>query len=190
MIFMDASKRTIVSAGRALLVRDGALGFSMRKVAAAAGMSLGNLQYHYKTRDDLIEGMLDGFLDDYSNGLTQIEPSKNPGPGELASLIQLILEEESGEDELSFLRALVILSDERRMSKKLEEYFSGMYDLFRLGLAKVCQADAASSGAHQAASLLLPFVQGFSLVRTSLKPDIPDLSRMLSEQIWVLLKKA
>jgi AcrR family transcriptional regulator len=77
---MDDTKRSILTAGRTLLIRDGAGGFSMRKVAIAAGISLGNLQYHYKTKDDLLEGMLDWFLIEYTRELELLEPTENRAP--------------------------------------------------------------------------------------------------------------
>jgi AcrR family transcriptional regulator len=184
---MDETKRSILTAGRTLLIRDGAGGFSMRKVAIAAGISLGNLQYHYKTKDDLLEGMLDWFLIEYTRELELLEPTENRGPGSLTALVREILEDESDEAEIPFLRALLILSDERRLMKKLEEYFSGMYDVFRRGLARVGGIDADSPAAHKAASLLMPFVQGYGLVRPSLDCDIACVSQMLSEQLWTLL---
>src|SRR5215470_18187795 len=49
----------IVLAARELLMNEGYAQFSMRTVAARAGLHLANVQYYYKTREDLVKALLD-----------------------------------------------------------------------------------------------------------------------------------
>lgn len=48
----------ILQAGRAMLAADGYAGLSMRKIAAALGMSVSNLQHYYRSKDALVEALL------------------------------------------------------------------------------------------------------------------------------------
>src|SRR5947209_7192739 len=48
----------IVLAARELLMNEGYAQFSMRNVAARAGLHLANVQYYYKTREDLVTALL------------------------------------------------------------------------------------------------------------------------------------
>jgi len=48
----------IIAAARTILLRDGYAGFTLRDVASAADMSLGNLQYYYPARDDLVAAVI------------------------------------------------------------------------------------------------------------------------------------
>ncbi len=187
---MDSTKQAIIAAGRQLIVEGGAGDFSMRKVASAAGMSLGNLQYHFKTRDDLLEGMLDWFSYEYTRDLGEMQSVEIRDAADLSVLIHNILEEESGEEEIPFMRALIILADEKRMTKKLDEYFGGLYDIFRAALGAIGGVDPDSPSVHRAASLLLPYVQGYALVRKRLGCDIRCAAGMLGDQIWALLNTA
>jgi AcrR family transcriptional regulator len=186
---MDSTKQAIVAAGRQLLLDSGAGDFSMRKVASAAGMSLGNLQYHFKTRDDLLEGMLDWFVYEYTRDLGELGSVEIQDASGLSILIRQILEEESGEEEFPFIRALLILTNEKRMTAKLDEYFGGLYDIFRKALARIADIDEESHSAHRAASLFLPYLQGYALVRNRLDCDIHCVTQMLSEQIWTILQE-
>jgi AcrR family transcriptional regulator len=61
----QATARTILEAAERVLVEDGYHRFSVRRVAAAAGVTVGNLQYHFPTRDRLIEAMLDACIGRY-----------------------------------------------------------------------------------------------------------------------------
>lgn len=47
-----------VAVARQVLVADGFEAFVMRRIADLAGMRLGNLQYYFATRDDLLEAVL------------------------------------------------------------------------------------------------------------------------------------
>ena len=57
--------RTILSASRAVFVRDGHAGLTMRKVADAAGLGVGNLSYYFNSKSALIEATLREELADY-----------------------------------------------------------------------------------------------------------------------------
>ncbi|GIH96776.1 TetR/AcrR family transcriptional regulator [Planobispora siamensis] len=57
---------------RDLLLGEGLDAFSMRTVAASAGMRLGNLQYYFATRDDLLEAVIRAEI---ANDLTVVEGS-------------------------------------------------------------------------------------------------------------------
>ncbi len=46
-------------------MREGSAGLSVRAVASHAGMSLGNLQHYFKTRDDLVTGIVVSASIDY-----------------------------------------------------------------------------------------------------------------------------
>jgi AcrR family transcriptional regulator len=48
----------ILYAARGLLAADGYAGLSMRRVAAAVGMSLSNVQHYYQSKDALVEALL------------------------------------------------------------------------------------------------------------------------------------
>jgi AcrR family transcriptional regulator len=53
-----ARRDTLLATARALLVEEGFDQFVLRRVAAKAEMKLGNLQYYFATRDDLLEAVI------------------------------------------------------------------------------------------------------------------------------------
>jgi AcrR family transcriptional regulator len=60
----------IVQAARGLLLEGGLEAFVMRTVATSVGMRLGNLQYYFATRDDLLEAVIRA---EFANDLAQVE---------------------------------------------------------------------------------------------------------------------
>lgn len=54
----DQRRAEILAVARRLLVEDGYDRFVLREIAARVGVMLGNLQYYYATRDDLLEALI------------------------------------------------------------------------------------------------------------------------------------
>src|SRR4051794_22099249 len=48
----------LVALGRQVLIDDGLDAFAMRRIAELAGMRVGNLQYYFATRDDLLDAVI------------------------------------------------------------------------------------------------------------------------------------
>lgn len=57
--------RVILAAAREVFVREGHAGLTMRKVAAAADLAVGNVSYYFESKRDLIEATLREELADY-----------------------------------------------------------------------------------------------------------------------------
>ncbi|WP_410793491.1 TetR/AcrR family transcriptional regulator [Kribbella sp. C-35] len=53
-----ARRDAVLAAARELLVEDGFDQFVLRRVAARSEMTLGNLQYYFRSRDDLLEALI------------------------------------------------------------------------------------------------------------------------------------
>lgn len=56
---------TILDAARSVLQDEGYAGLTMRKVARSAGISTGNLNYYYRTKEDLLQDLLDYVINTY-----------------------------------------------------------------------------------------------------------------------------
>ena len=66
------SREQILRAALHLLVEQGHRALSMRKIAAECGMKLGNLTYHFASREDLIQALLDSVISAYEIEFTRI----------------------------------------------------------------------------------------------------------------------
>lgn len=59
------TREMILRAALSILIEEGYRAMSMRRVAAACGMKLGNLTYHYRTREDLVRELLEAVIRSY-----------------------------------------------------------------------------------------------------------------------------
>jgi len=61
----DSTRDAILLAARDIFMNDGYSRFTMRKVATAANISLGNLNYHFPRKDELLNALLEMVIDGY-----------------------------------------------------------------------------------------------------------------------------
>jgi AcrR family transcriptional regulator len=88
------TREQILHAALGLLVEEGYRAMSMRRVAAACGMKLGNLTYHFSSREDLIQALLDAVISSYEIEFERIVHKPGVPPEErLADICELILED-------------------------------------------------------------------------------------------------
>ena len=59
------TREEILRAALHLLVGEGYRAMTMRRIAAECGMKLGNLTYHFPTREDLVRELLDAVISAY-----------------------------------------------------------------------------------------------------------------------------
>ncbi len=61
------TRRRLLDAATGLVRRDGARALTLDAVAAEAGVSKGGLLYHFKTKRDLLDAMLESWLEEFAS---------------------------------------------------------------------------------------------------------------------------
>lgn len=88
------TRELIVRTALHILIEEGYRAMSMRRIAAACGMRLGNLTYHYPTREDLVRGLLNAVISSYEVEFAAIVHAPGVPPEErLARVCGLIIED-------------------------------------------------------------------------------------------------
>jgi len=86
-------QRQILDIAEQLLIEGGSAALSMRSVADRAQMSLGNLQYYFKTRDDLIEAVVEEMSRSYEERIKEIVLSALTAEEQLFKLAEFMVED-------------------------------------------------------------------------------------------------
>ena len=90
-----------------MIGQEGIGALSNRRIAAAAGVSLGSLTYHFPSQADLLRECLDLYVDEEVERLEAIAAeirARCPAPGEIAAEVELLAAESSGRwDQLAEL---------------------------------------------------------------------------------------
>ena len=68
----EATRAKIIDAAIGVLADDGFSGFTLQAVADRAGVLFGSVTHHYRTREGLVEAMLEAVLDRYRRGFDDL----------------------------------------------------------------------------------------------------------------------
>ena len=179
---MKEKQKLIINAAQTVLIREGGNQFSARKVAVEAGMSLGNLQYHYKTKLDLLSGVLDLYLTAYEQVFEQFTEQPSTGWEGLTQFINLILNGEGSADEEKLFQALALHMSEPGMDIKLTHFFVTVHNLAEKCFDIIVKNQRSKAEIKQAANLFVIYIEGNEL----LKPYI-DTEKDAAQQLTTLL---
>jgi AcrR family transcriptional regulator len=88
------TRELILHAALGILVEEGYRAMSMRRIAAACDMRLGNLTYHFPTREDLVRSLLEAVISAYEVEFERIVHMPGTPPEDrLAAICRLVLED-------------------------------------------------------------------------------------------------
>lgn len=185
---MHETKRRILKAARAILIAEGSGAFSMRKVAAAAGLSLSNVQYYFKTRAEVLDGILEGFIEGYRAYLTGLGELRDGGARALRGFVREILREESNNDEILFFRSLFSFAERDALGARLAAFYGEVELLLRVGLAELAGLRADDRSVKRAAAILLPYLNGYGMVSGVLATDLEESAELVAGLAWEVLR--
>jgi AcrR family transcriptional regulator len=87
----------ILNAAHTVLIEEGASAFTIRRIAAASGMKVGNVSYHFPRKEMLVQILLDEMLDNYDKILeTRVRQPNLSDEERLRLIILICLEDIAG----------------------------------------------------------------------------------------------
>lgn len=106
----DRKKRLILDTAIAEFTQKGQAAFSLRGVAMALDISLGNLTYHYKTKADLLRDMVEDRIADYLEWLERLLDAQEGSPSEVLSNVLRFFVRDLRSPEIAFFPQLWALA--------------------------------------------------------------------------------
>lgn len=167
----------IMHAARDTLAASGFAGLSMRAVAARVGISLGNLQYYFASKEELIEALLGYMQDDYQRMIeTVLEAHASRTPLER---FQLAIEFLWGRVQdpptaTIFLEIWALSSREEFAGELVRKVRAREHKAMLLLLRKLPELESATD-LEQRASMIVLIMEGL-LVQLAC-PGMPKVSR-------------
>ena len=181
---MNSTKNRILQAARTVLINQGSGGFSMRKVAAEAAITLGNVQYHYKTKTDLLSELMLWYVAEYKNGLLQTMNDVEAGKEGLRRFIEVVLSDEADSDEIKLSLAIVSCAEEQALTNQFAAFYDEFYALLADFLGRIAGKPVESSCIQTGASILLTVINGYGLVSQQLGINTQVMADELTTMIW------
>lgn len=126
---------SIVDAAETLLIEEGYHNFSLRKVATAAGIKLGNLQYYFPTKDDLVKAMLDQVIQVYLDEFNTLRASVGDDPIEqFKTVLEHVIYDLNSKKTTVFFPEIWSLSNHE---DHVTQYMDAMYGQYRETLEEI-----------------------------------------------------
>lgn len=173
------TREQILHAALRIMVDEGYRAMSMRRVAAECGMKLGNLTYHFPTREDLVQALLDAVIASYETEFATFAHDPALSPEErLVYYCELVLEDIRSKKTTRVFPELWALSNHDPF------VFERVHDLYARARAPLEETIAEmrpdlDAGALQALSLFISAsMEGLTAFAGYEKPFEPEMPRL------------
>ena len=179
---LSPKEKLILDCALKLLIETGDVGLTMRKLSDCAGMRLSNVQYYFKSRDDVLKAMVGQYFEECTANLrklTQNSEAKTPRE----KLQFLALEGLSHGHEISdmcraFREIWAISSRNEVIDRCLMEYYRNFSNL----MVDFAFSSKLDDGSRERLRTLLPaFFEGYSITGRALPLTQVDAAAMLTD---------
>ena len=130
-------REQILAAARKLLVEEGYNSFVLREIAARSGMTIGNLQYYFRTRDLLLEAVTRTAAFDDLEALEATVKSGRQGKAQLRELTSVLLRRWLGDSGKIYAAASFLSQSQPSFRSMLGELYWQFYEHLILMLKKL-----------------------------------------------------
>jgi AcrR family transcriptional regulator len=182
----------IVLAARELLMNEGYAQFSMRNVAARAGVHLANVQYYFKTREDLVRALLDDTGARYRASYDALRAST---PADRIARFEAVVDFNlqdvaTWETRRYFIQLWALLTTIDGHSGSL------MSDLYAIDIQQLSECiaelapDTEAAEVRRRASVLAAMIEGMVVVRGAHSRSAAELKRLMKRARAVAMQIA
>jgi len=181
-LILDVTETLLVDVG------NGAL--TMRKIAAAAGISLGNLQYHFATREDVLLALLMRFLEPYEARF-QSPPAVLPKDvvAALRPMFAEVLRQPDFDRCATIYKEIWAASSHSpAMRDALTTYYARLLAFYREVLTLVAGDDAEPAKIDRAAAAMMPLLEGYCITKEAIDMPIDAVAEDCAKMAAALLR--
>jgi AcrR family transcriptional regulator len=120
----------ILAAARTVLIDEGAGAFTIRRIAAACGMKVGNVSYHFPRKEMLIKILLDDLLESYDSLLeTRVRQRDLSADESLRLIIVICLEDIAGKRTTRLFTELWALANQNEfVAERTRDFYQKVHD--------------------------------------------------------------
>ena len=186
------TKDHIIRSAIDVLQAYGTEGLTMRKVAGEANMSLGNLQYHFKDKASLMGGLAEYYFGECSSMLDgyQHSPAHGSPEEQLHRFIGSLLEHVDHGDQISdmcrvFREMWALSTRDSGIHRQLVNYYQVTTEKLAAVLFPITSNEQS---ANQLASVILTYIEGYSITSEALPVDRKETAQMLTTLCRVFLR--
>lgn len=170
----ESTRASILQAARDIFMNDGYSRFTMRKVAVAANISLGNLNYHFPRKDALLKALLELVIDGYIAEFDRRRLAAGEAPEQqLTAVLEFWIDDVLNVTTTNFFPELWALANH---DSQVADMTDGLYQRARqplLALLPQVNPRLSADDAEQLALLMCASMEGLTIFAGHAKPWAP-----------------
>lgn len=173
---------SILSIAMEILLANGYAKLTMRGVAKKAGISLGNLQYHYPSRKELVQALLENFIEQTILKIqNQYSMENSSAAFRIDDIINIALHDQKSKDACTAIYEIWALSaHDEEASVILKSYYE-RYCSMMTELVQYLNPALKPEAAKRKAALLMSLFEGLVPFDFWERSELPVLSDMKEE---------
>lgn len=190
VIKQNAKAERVLDIALQLLKDNGDYGVTMRQVATNANMSLSNVQYYFKNKDELLKAMASRYFGACLKEMHEMEAIERSSSQEkdINALLKGFLSHGLEISEMCriFREYWAISTRNEAIDIHVKEYYREMVSVLSTILRP---ASKSEQGLSQAVSIIIPFVEGYSITALAMPNNIDEVTKNLTTFAIELMEK-
>jgi len=183
------TEHRIIQSGLNILATQGSHGFTMRKVSTGAGVTLSNLQYHFKNRDALLMGIIDYYLfkcvETGNNAIISLPDKASIKKTDIRNLLISLLDNESKHNLCKTFKEIWAISTRNEIIKKhLDNYYIESALLINKVFGHLISTKRQGK---KLVAVLIPYFEGYSITANALPLPPKQIANLLTDIVWDIL---
>lgn len=176
----DAKRQQILDLAKEMLLDDGPEAFVLRDIAERLGITHGNLQYYYRTRQDLLMAIFDQEVAKYTDSMREAVAGTTTRRGRLAAII------DSGLSVMRFpdtalWRMMMSMADHSPDMAAILKKENDLYEAVVVKELKQIAPDLSPQRRRHIAKIIHAILDGVGIQYVHEDPDSPDMRALESE---------
>ncbi|MDO8422092.1 MAG: TetR/AcrR family transcriptional regulator [Parvibaculum sp.] len=173
-----------------IIISDGYAALTMRKLADQCGIALGNLQYYFPTKSDLVEAVVDGICERHASSLTGRPAIKGKPEDTFRMSLHYLLEDvRKPAGSILFWEIWALAAHDKGANTAITKLHQRELDLIAFGITRL-NPDLTSRTVRLRAQIIMSTIEGSSLLIGSGRPQARTPGPLIDEIIETSLALA
>ena len=186
---MEKQKERVIEAGTQVLKEFGIIAFSLQKVSQESAIDLTEIHFYFKNESALLVTLLATFTKQQSVYLQNYKVIVESDVKQMINLWLLnLLEHRESDSCCNFLKQFwCIALHDQQVHLVLDQYYRQLEKILADKLIVITSGTCSTQSIENASCFLLPFIEGYSITRSTLPVSVLQLSEQLSESLYRIL---
>lgn len=176
----------ILEAAELLLIDSGYHNFSMRKVATRAGISVGNLQYYFPSKDKLLESLLDKVIQNYLDTFERFRGQYAPKE-QFVKIIKAVMKDIKTKHTTVFFPELWSMANHEKHISKIMDRMYGKYRSLVADIIRDINPKLSECQAQRLSIFMTASLEGHTIFIGYRKPWAKEVENMVDISVQSFL---